>query len=124
MSGYVSRGCGRVARCVNLQETPTEGREEYAMPIDRRACCRPTSRLEFGLETKRIAAGDTHTCNNDTANRPRHLKRSRASTTKNDRYDLGGISRGISDEKTPRNALKQLTDGEESKRVGLHNSIS
>ena len=94
------------------------------MPIGRRACCRPTSRLEFGLETEKAAAKDTHTCNNDTANRPRHLERSRASTTKNDRHNLGGISRGIGDEKTPRNALKQLTDGEESKRVGLGNSVS
>ena len=66
-----------------------------------------------------LVVGVRNTCDKDTTDRPRHLKRSCASTAKSERDHFTGVGGSVGDEKAPRYSLESLTDDEDLKRVGL-----
>lgn len=55
-----------------------------------------------------IAIGGTR--DNDLADRPAHLKSTRDGTSKGDRDDLASVRGGVSNEESPWDAFKRLSD--------------
>ena len=56
---------------------------------------------------------------NDTTDRPAHLKSSSAGTSKGERNNLAGVGRGVRNEESPRDTFKRLSDHKDGERVGL-----